>query len=222
MTLFVHLVGAEDADIVDRTVVIISEGLLDAFNDVEALGDFAEDGVLAVEMRRAAHLAVEVHELRRHRDAMVGLSLDFLSDGLQLGGSVGAPPDDIELTTAGATFGIGAIALASHRQGTTLMGMEQTALAVEELALDGVVGTPLAQRHARLCTAAVRVAALNHETLDDTMEEQRVVELLVRQTQEVITMLGGIVVERQQDVSLCGFQTHLTALRQHRNGGHQG
>ena len=102
------------------------------------------------------------------------------------------------------------------------MGMEQTALAVEELALNGVVGTPLAQHHARLCTAAVRIATLNHETLDDTMEEQRVVELLVRQTQEVIAMLGGIVVERQQNVALCGFETHLTALRQHRNGGNQG
>ena len=32
--------GTEDADVVDGTVVVVGEGLLDAFDDVETFGDF--------------------------------------------------------------------------------------------------------------------------------------------------------------------------------------
>ena len=93
------------------------------------------------------------------------------------------------------------------------------ALAIEELSLDGVVGTPLAQRHTRFCMTAVGVATLDHEVLDDTVEEQRVVELLIDEFQEVVAMTGCIVIERHENVSLGGLNHHLMALRHHRNGG---
>ena len=182
----------EDADVVDGAVVIVGLRLLDAVDDVEALGDFAEDGVLAVEVGHTALLTVEVEQLVGHGDTMVGLRLDLIANLIELLGGVGLSPDDIELTAAGTAFGILAVALACRRQRPTLVGMQQTAFAREELSLDGIVGTPLAQRDTGFGMTAVGVATLNHEVLDDTVEEQRVVELLIDEFQEVVAMTRGM------------------------------
>ena len=96
------------------------------------------------------------------------------------------------------------------------MRMEQTAFGREELSHDSRVGTSLAQRHTRFGMFAVRIATLNHKVLDDTVEEQRVVELLVAQTEEIVAMTGRIVEERHEDVSLGSLNHHLTALSHHR------
>ena len=52
--------GTENADVVDGTVVVVGEGLLDSVDDVKALDYLAENGVLAVEMGRAASLAFTI------------------------------------------------------------------------------------------------------------------------------------------------------------------
>ena len=58
--LFLQLVGVEDADVVDGTVVVVGLGLLDAVDHIETLGDFAKHGVLSVEMRHTTHIVIEV------------------------------------------------------------------------------------------------------------------------------------------------------------------
>jgi len=54
------------------------------------------------------------------------------------------------------------------------------------------------------------------------MEEQRVVEMLVGEPQEIVTMQGGIVVECEQDIALGGFQQHLVLLCHEWSNGCEG
>jgi len=208
---------AEDADIIYGTVVVVGEDLLDALQHVETFGDFAKDGVLAVQMGSATGLAIEVLQLGRHRDTMLGHGVEALAYRLQLGRGEGGAPHDVELATTGATLGIDIVALTGHSQRTTTMRMQQVAVAVEELCLNGIAHLAVAQRGPRLCVATVGVATLNHEILDDTMEEQRVVEMFVGQAQEVVAMQRGVVVERQEDVALGRFHQYLLALPHHRH-----
>jgi hypothetical protein len=81
-----------------------------------------------------------------------------------------------------------------------------------ELWLNGIVELSPAQPLACLSTPAGGVAALYHEVLDDPMKEQRVVELGAHQFQEVVTMFGRLVEQRNADIALCGFQQYLGPL----------
>ena len=166
---------------------------------------------------------IEVEQLVGHGDTMVGSGLHLVADLIELLGGVGLAPDDIELTTAGTAFGILAVALARCSQCPTTVRMEQMAVGIEELSLDGIVGTPLAQRHARFSMTAVGIAALNHEVLDDAVEEQRIIELLVDEFQEIVAMTRRIVEERQNNLTHCGFEHHLTRLchRRHESSQHE-
>ena len=57
----------------------------------------------------------------------------------------------------------------------------------------------------RTLMSAVRVSGLNHEAFDDAMEQQRVVKVFFYQSQEVVAMAWGVVVECQQDIPFCGL-----------------
>ena len=53
---------------------------------------------------------------------------------------------------------------------------------------------------------AMLVTALYHKVFDDTVEEQRVVELRTDQFEEIVTVLGRLVVEGNANVALGGLQ----------------
>ena len=82
------------------------------------------------------------------------------------------------LTAAGTSFRVDIIALAGHCHYATTMMMQKASVAGKQLRLNGIARVALAQRYARLGMTAVGVARLNHKVLDDTVEEQRVVEML--------------------------------------------
>ena len=209
----------QDADIIDGTVVGVGKDLLDALHDVETLGDLAKDGVLAIEMGRATHLAVGPEHLGGDVGSAIGGLFYTLLDGLEVLGGVGLTPDDIELATTGATLRVHPVALASHGQGATTM----VVLGGAELGHQGIVQLASAQRGAWLGMTTRGVAALDHKTLDDAMKEERVVELLVDQLEEVVAMDGGVVVEHHADVALGGLEQHFVALclAQRRDGEHE-
>lgn len=58
-------------------------------------------------------------------------------------------------------------------------------------------------------TECLRIAALNHEILDDTVEERAVVIALACQLDEVVPVLGCLVVEAHDDVAHCGMYLDL-------------
>ncbi len=65
-----------------------------------------------------------------------------------------------------------------------------------ELRRKSVAHIALSELLTRLGSATVRIAALNHEVTDDTMEESAVVEALGDELKEVVTVNGGVVEQR--------------------------
>ena len=163
-----------NADIVDRTVVVVGHLALYAVGNVHTINDFAKDGVQAVEVGRAA-----------------------------------ATGDNVELAGAAAVLGVDIVAFTGCCHRAAPMDNPWRA----ELWFQGVTQVAIAQFLSRLCRAAVGVTSLNHEVIDDAVEEQRVVEVLVHQLQEVVAVDGGLVVEGYADVALSSLDDDLWAHR---------
>ena len=58
----------------------------------------------------------------------------------------------------------------------------------------------------------IGVTTLDHEVLDDAMDEQGVVDAHLRDLQEVVTRLWCLVVESDTDITCCGLKQHLSIL----------
>ena len=50
LLVLLDFVGLEDADIVNRTIVVIHHHLLDAFHDIETFRNFSKNGVLSIQV----------------------------------------------------------------------------------------------------------------------------------------------------------------------------
>ena len=149
-------------------------------------------------------VAAEVHDFfmmllgKLVEDVLLHLHAHLLFHLLQFILFVGLSPYNIELATAALSFRVYLVAKTGCTQGTTLVEK----LWINELGRDGIVRTTCAQHLAFRSAFAVRVAALNHKILDDTMEESAIEISLLCQLQEVVTMLGCLVVEAHLDVAL--------------------
>ena len=95
-----------------------------------------------------------------------------------------------------------------------------------ELSLNGVVVVTRSQPLSRLGILAVQIATLYHEVLDNPVEEQRIIDMLLDELQEVVTMLRRLVEQRNTDVASRRLQQHplrrslcqhLTRHHRHRN-----
>ena len=88
--------------------------------------------------------------------------------------------------------------------------MEQ--LGQSELGFQGVVQLAAAQALSWFGVFALQVAGLYHEVADDSVEQQRVVCLLLDQLHEVVAVDGCLVVECNADVALGCLQQDFFAL----------
>ena len=149
-------------------------------------------------------VAAEVHNLimmffgKLVEDVLLHLHAHLLFHLLQFILLVGLTPNDIKLASAALAFWVYLVAKTGCAQGTTLV----EELWINELGRDGIVRTTCAQHLAFRSALAVRIAALNHKILDDTMEESAIEISLLCQLQEVVTMLRCLVVEAHLDVAL--------------------
>ena len=100
-------------------------------------------------------------------DVLLHLHAHLLLHLLQLVLLVGLSPDDIELAAAALTLRVHLVAQTGSAQGTALV----EELWINKLGRDGVIRSARAQHLALWSTLAVRVAALDHKILDDTVEE---------------------------------------------------
>ena len=159
--------GTEDAHIGQWAVVLVSCHLLNLVDDIEALQHLAKDGILAVEVGRAASSLVDVNHLGGELYTAVGEGVEALLYAADAHIVHLAAPDDIELAGAGAHVGVDIVGFP---------GGSDDATAVEdmgeaELGFGGVVEVASAKQLAWLGVLAVEVATLNHEVFDDTVEE---------------------------------------------------
>ena len=187
--------GAEDADVLEGAVELVGGRLLDAVDDIKAFRDFAKDSILSVQMGNAANSFVDF--LHFWRQLYMGSGVETLLNLHQTGVVVYPTPYDIELAGGTAPFRIDSVALASHsHHSTTVEDLRQT-----EFGLNGVVVVTRTQSLSGLGMFAVQVASLYHEVLDDAMEEQGVVDVLLNEFQEVVTVLGRLVEECYTNVA---------------------
>ena len=169
-----------------------------------ALLGFIHQLILQLHQALAVAVAAEVHDFimvllgKLVEDVLLHLHAHLLLHLLQFVLLVGLSPDDIELAAAALTLRVHLVAQTGSAQGTALV----EELWINKLGWDGVIRSARAQHLALWSALAVRVAALDHEILDDTVEECSIEISLLRQLQEVVTMLRSLVVEAHLDVAL--------------------
>ena len=103
-----------------------------------------------------------------------------------------------KMAAAALTLRVHLVAQTGSAQGTAFV----EELWINKLGRDGVIRSARAQHLALWSALAVRVAALDHEILDDTVEECAIEISLFCQLDEVVTMLRCLVVEAHLDVAL--------------------
>ena len=59
---------------------------------------------------------------------------------------------------------------------------------------------------------AVRVSCLNHECLDDAVEEGRVIYTFLGEFDEIVAVFRSFVIQFHNDVAHCGFDFHLSTF----------
>ena len=200
--------GAENTDVLEGTVVGVGGRLLDAVDDIKAFRDFAKDGILSVEMGRAADGLIHLDHLWRQFHTALGGRVKFLLDLRDLLILENLSPDDIELTGRRPPFRIHFVALPGHRHDTTTM----EDLRQPELCLCGIVEIARTQQLSWFGMLAVGIATLNHKVLDNAMDEQRVIDAHLCDLQEVVACLWRLVIKGDADIACSGLKQYLSAL----------
>ena len=120
-------------------------------------------------MGRAADGLVNFAHLRREPDASARALVKTLLDLVQPFVIEDLAPDDVELHGRTAPLRIDVVALAGGGDDAAAV---EDALLQPELGGQGIRPVALTQQHARSGMLRVGVAALDHEVLDHTVEEQ--------------------------------------------------
>ena len=162
----------------DRFDGHISAAGLDGSNLVDHLKAFdnlAKHRVVTVQMRGATHSLVSLtlagaehlaHTALKHVQSAVVIHLAL---------------HDVELRATGSLLGIHLVRLASSSQGAFLVEV-----VVLELGRDPITWVE---------ATVLVLSALDHEILDDAVERRAVVPAFVHQLDEVVTMLGRVVIQ---------------------------
>ena len=167
-------------------------------------------------MWRATHRCVLLNHFGRHLDAVVE---DGVEAVLLSGNSLFAlllAVDDVELRTARLVLRVDIVRLAGCCQSATLVvNTGQT-----YFGRDVIVERVFAKFLALLRVLAPRVARLNHEVGNDTVEQQRIVEVvLAYNLKEVVAMERSLVVQLYTYVAHRGLNQHLRTLARLHYGG---
>jgi len=213
--LFLFYDGVEEDDVGEGAVEGVGGERLDGLDDFHAIDDVAEDGVGAVEMGRAASREVGLPHLIVHLDAVLLQRSAHLPQGSL---AEAAAIDDVELRRAAAHFGVCIVALACCGQRATFVEEPgQTELRLQRVAevsvAEGLVARGRLQGAVSLRVyAAVGVAALDHEILDDAMKERAVEDTLSHILKEIVAMARCLVAQLHADDAVGGLQSHDSRL----------
>ena len=85
-------------------------------------------------------------------------------------------------------------------------------LGIDKLGFDRVAGVAAAQKVVGTGGLGVGVAGLNHEVVDHAVEEHAVIEAFLDQLDEVVAVLGRLVVEFDHDVAQRGLEFYFCHL----------
>lgn len=125
--------------------------------------------------------------------------LHLLLHLLELGRLVDRAPDDVELAAARLATGIDLVTKSGSAERTTLV--EETGI---DFGFDGVAWAAHTEAFAGGSALGVGVSALNHEVLDDTVEQEAVIIALGSELEEIVTVEGRLVIQADYDVAQSG------------------
>lgn len=179
-------------------------------HDVETFHHFAEDGVFAVQMGGATEGGIERNLLGGESFTLGMLHLHLFNEILHLTRGESSAPNDIELGTTAALLWVRPVVLARCCKGSPLV-----VYATAEFGFKGIAGTTDTESLTCRSILGIGVAALNHESLDDPMEERPVVIALANEFQEVVTVYGRLVIEAYHYVAHRGMDFHTLCLYSH-------
>ena len=120
-----------------------------------------------------------------------------LGHHVELVAAVDLAGDDVELAAAAAALGVDLVAGAGSCQRSTLVEI----LGINKLGLDGVAGVAVAKGGLGTGILRVAVTRLDHEVLDHAVKEHTVVVALLDELDEVVAVLGCLVVKLDDDVA---------------------
>lgn len=196
--------GPEDTNVVEGSIIVIRRAALDGIDHFESRDNLTEDGVTAIEMRRARMFTIIG---TRHGIHVVTTMSPFEHCGVDLIEQrivVGLAPHNVELRSRTGLIWIDIV---------TRTGSSKHAPLVE----DGWI-TEFGRHHGDIgfvgyefigCRmTAGAVARLNHEVGDDTMEEQRVVITRLDMLKEIVAMERRFVEELYYDVAFGSLQSN--------------
>ena len=167
-------------------------------------------------MRRSADGAVSILHFLRHRKAVAEELLQVLASALQSLVVLLLANDNIELRAARLVQGIDDVGLACCSQRAALVENLRQAY----FGRDVIVERLFAESCSFGCILAGRVASLNHKVGDDTMEEQRIVEVVFAdKLQKVVAVLWRLVVELDADVAHSRLNQHLRTFSRFDDSG---
>ena len=115
-------------------------------------------------------------------------------------------PGDIEIGGSRSLGWVLIVTLARRTELSTLV----VVLRIDDFGRHGVVYIKLLHL-SRVHLSAGIVTTLNHEVLDDSLEDAAVVVAAVHEFQKVVAMVRRIVIEGHTDITQCGFEQHFVA-----------
>jgi hypothetical protein len=191
-----------DDDILQRAIVVIGIYPLDLIDRPPAVKEPAEDGIGAIQVWSSA---LEHILLLLLIGVLPATSLSLLLEVIL--GEVLAR-DDVELTAGGAHLRIDIIGLTCSSHCPTYMDIE---LGVK-LPRQSGLGRVLRELELAIKASGLEVPRLYHEVLDDPMELYPHIGALIDETQEVVPMDRGLVIELYDEGAFARLDKDLRTL----------
>lgn len=139
-------------------------------DDLKAFDDLSEDGIVAVEVRRATDGGVSLNLFFGERFA------EALSHHVELARLPYLTLNDVELVGRGSLLGVDLVPFAGGGERT--FAVEE---ALDKFGREAIARVLAAEHLSRFGVARVGVATLDHEVVDNAMEEKTVEEALIYQ-----------------------------------------
>lgn len=195
----------DDADVVKRAVIAVCFNPLDAIYDVESFNDLSEDGVLSVEVGSSSIALIGFAEFGCKFHLAVCCIVEPVLHLVEHIVAHAPAPNDVELVLGRLAVGVGFVALTCRRNASAFVeDFGETYFGRNLFSF-----FRLAEHLAGYSVAAERVASLNHEVWNDTVEEHAVVNAFVDVFQEIVAVKRSFVVELNADVAAVGFKKYL-------------
>ena len=170
-------------------------------DDIKALDDLTKDRIVTIEMRRTTDGGIGINLL------LCQCTAHLTSHHLE---SVSRPHialNNIELARRGSLGRVHLIGLTSGSQRTFFMDKAR-----DKFGRNGITKSTVAKHLTRFGIAGIRVTTLNHELIDNAMEQEVVIETLFYQLYKIVAMFWSLIIELDGHISVGSLNQNVVFL----------